>query len=209
MSTPLEQIRQQIARQDAEVVSRLAQRAVCGVAPAGFYPVGWSVPIFRRLAKEAAFPPALESFQPRIEAGFTRSVLPILIPDATVGATAEVDDTRRAADADAITAIAIRLGLSLQVAACKFAGRDTRLRAAAEAGDAAGIEALITFPSVEQLVLLRVRSCAAEHIRACNLPSPLADRLPAAMDAIYSDWLIPLSRAIQATWLIQAATREP
>jgi chorismate mutase len=206
MSTPLEQIRQQIARQDAEVVRQLAQRAVCGVAPGGGYPAGWSAPIFRRLAPEAAFPSALESFQARIEAGFTRRVLPLLIPGAT--AVAGADEARRAADAGAIAAIAIRLGLSLQVAACKFAGRDTRLRAAAAAGDAAQIEALITFPSVEQLVLLRVRSCAAEHSRAGNLPPPLADHLPAALDAIYSGWLIPLSRAIQAAWLIQAVTRE-
>lgn len=206
MSTPLEQIRQQIARQDAEVVRQLAQRAVCGAAPGGGYPAGWSAPIFRRLAPEAAFPPALESFQARIEAGFTRRVLPLLIPDAAAGAGA--DEARRAADAGAITAIVIRLGLSMRVAACKFAGRDTRLRAAAEAGDTARIEALITFPSVEQLVLLRVRSCAADYSRAGHLQSPLADHLPDALDAIYSGWLIPLSRAIQTAWLIQAATRE-
>ncbi|MBM4164048.1 MAG: hypothetical protein FJ222_06370 [Lentisphaerae bacterium] len=206
MNTPLEQIRQQIARQDDVVVRRLAQRAVCGVAPAGFYPVGWSAPTFRRLASEAAFPPALESFQARIEAGFTRSVLPLLIRGARTGAGTE--DALRAADAGAIAAIAIRLGLSLQVAACKFAGNDTRLRAAAEAGDAAQIEALITFPSVEQLVLHRVRSCAAEHSRACTLPPPNADCLPAALEAIYSGWLIPLSRAIQAAWLIQTAARD-
>ncbi|GEM_PF-1470891 len=207
MSTPLEQIREQIALHDAEIVRSLAQRALGGAAPDGFYPVGWGAPVFSRLPPEAAFSPHLGAFYDRIEDGFTRTVLPRLIPDGAIAVGSAV--ALRAADAAAITAIAIRLGLSLHIAACKFDGRDTRLRAAAAAGEAAQIEALITYPSVEQLVLLRVRACAAEHIRAQGLPPLLASRLPDALDAVYSTWLIPLSRAIQAAWLIRVGMKDP
>ncbi len=200
MSTPLEQIRQHLARHDAEIVRRLAQRAARGAAPDAFYTPGWADPIFRSLPPEVALPPHLHAFHTQIESGFTSRVLPLLVPPTAAPATD--DGALRAADADALAAIAFRLGLSLQVAACKLDGRDTRLRAAAEAGDAAAIESLITYPSVEQLVLLRVRSRAAEYVRTHNLPPALASRLPDALDAAYHDWLIPLSRAIQAAWLI-------
>jgi len=208
MSTRLEQVRQQLARQDVGIVGRLARRALCGPAPAGCQAPGWAGPFASRPPPGAAFPPGLAAFYARIEAGYTGRVLPLLVPCAGAADPAGEDAARVAADAAALSALAVRLGLSLQVASCKFDGRDARLREAASAGDAARVEELITYPSVEQLVLLRVRSRASDYARSHNLPPALASRLPQTLDAIYSDWLIPLSRAIQAAWMVGAAQEE-
>jgi len=202
MTAPIEHIRALLARHDAAVVGALASRALCGRAPDGFY---------ARLGERflgAVAAPAEETapFRERIVTGYVAQVVPLLAPPAA-GAPGAVD-ALRAADAAALDAISARLGLSLQVAACKLEGRDARLRAAATAGDQTALEALITYPSVEQLVLLRVRSRASEYVRTHNVAPALASRLPDALNTVYAAWLIPLSRAIQAAWLVTAVRRE-
>lgn len=208
MGTPLEQIRAQLARHDVDIVRTLVCRAVQGAAPVAFYAPGWAAPIFHALPLGVALPPPLMSFTTQIETGFVAQVLPLLAPAAAVPAV----DNNAIAEADAATlaAIAFRLGLSLQVAESKLSdGRDMHLHTVAETGDTAAVTALITYPSVEQLVLLRVRARASEYVRTHNLTAVLASRLPPAIDTIYRVWLIPLSRAIQAAWLIWAVRHEP
>lgn len=203
MNTPLEQIRLQLARHDAVVVDALARRALCSRAPAGFYACRLSL----TSALQAAPCPVSASFHEEVVCGYMERVLPLLA--SFVAESSGAVDALHTADNAALQAISTRLGLSLQVAACKLEGRDARLRDASEAGDLVALETLITYPSVEQLVLLRVRSRAADYVRTHTVAPELASRLPEALNTVYVTWLIPLSRAIQAAWLVAAARRAP
>jgi len=145
-------------------------------------------------------------FAETIIAGYINKVIPLLEPPVITHPTDS--DTVLRADSNALSALTVRLELSLQVAACKLDGKNTALHNAAANGDKAAVETLITYPSVEQLVLLRIRSRTADYIRTHNVPPALASRLPATLHSLYATWLIPLSRAIQAAWLIDAATKD-
>jgi chorismate mutase len=155
-----------------------------------------------------ALPPGhgwISGFVPRVERDYLERVLPMIAQqDAPVAELSTV----RWCDEACVRALLLRLDFAVRVAELKIKGGGVRLRKPAAAGDAAALRALITYPSVEQAVIARARGCAAEYAAGNRLSAEQSGRLAVAMEAVYRDWLIPLSRDVQVVWLI-AQARQP
>ena len=121
---------------------------------------------------------------------YLQAVIPILCePGSEDGPTPCL-----AADAACLDALARRLALSVHVATRKREAIPEALPAALRTGDPARVEQAITIPAVEAEVLARIRTRAREQASRVETPDQVA--------AIYSEWIIPLSRKIQVHGLI-------
>jgi chorismate mutase len=207
MSTSLEVLRQSLATHDAALTVFLCDRARCGVGDPAAYPAaGWVGPIRASLEAETPGPALIADFEGRVERDYRTRVLPALVlPDMPNASAADV----RTCDTACIRAVLLRLRFAVHVAESKFEAPDARLLAAAAAGDAAQLDATITYPAVEQAVVNRVAGYVADYARRHHLEPACAERLSGAVTALYRTWLIPLSRDVQVAWLIAAASPIP
>ena len=98
------------------------------------------------------------------------------------------------ADAACLDALARRLSLSVHVATRKREAVPEALRAAIQSRDPAQVEQAITHADVEAEVLARVQARAAANQGSPDLPGRIA--------ALYTEWIIPLSRKIQVHGLL-------
>lgn len=99
-----------------------------------------------------------------------------------------------AADTACLNALARRLSLSIHVATRKREALPATLQAALRTEDPVQVEQAITNPAVEAEVLSRVEKRAR-----ASAPRP---EIPGRLVALYTDWLIPLSRKIQVRGLL-------
>jgi hypothetical protein len=201
MTTTLESLRRALAEHDLTLAGLLCAAAT-GASCAERRP-GWTARLFDEICGGDDATAILARALPRIEEAFAARVLRPLYDLGLTG--------RHGADAGeaCMRSLLERLRMVLRVAATKVDAADERLRAAVRAGDAAMLDRLITYPMVEAAVIGRVQSRAVAFAREQALPAVAADRLVAALGAIYGEWLIPFSRELQVEWLLNppASTR--
>ena len=180
MASQLNELRDQVARIDREIVDALAVRCRFG-APA---------------PTPKATPPTTgaDPLTARVESEYVH-MLTEQMPCQT-GATTDASACA-AADRTLTAAVRRRLGVALEIARAKEASQTPQFRALVAARDAKGLEQAITQPAVEEQVIARVRTAARERF-AEGLPVRFAD----TVTAIYRDWIIPLSRRVQVERLL-------
>ncbi len=178
MQHRLNELREQVATIDREIVAALAQRLPCGAG----MPADASATDDR--------------LQARLRAEYAQQVAVVFVTPAPAGATA----VREAADRAVLAAIRRRLELALQIAAAKAAGAMPRVRDLAAAQDPAALEAAITQPDVEEQVIARAAD-TARGLPATDLPA----NFPQTVATLYRDWIIPLARRVQVEALLAQA----
>jgi chorismate mutase len=184
MATQLNELRDQVAVIDREIVAALAQRSRLR-CPARPHPV------------DPAFPAGVFSdtaLVARIRADYANRIAKTI--DAR---RASADDTASCAAADhtLVDAVRRRLRVALQIAGAKAAGQTPRFQALILARNAGELEKAITQPAVEEQVVARAVTSARE-LPAEGLPANFADRVA----SIYRDWIIPLARRVQVESLL-------
>lgn len=202
MSTSLDTLRQGLAKHDAALTVFLCERALCVTCAPAAYPSGWVQRLYAELEDVSPGPALVAEFVPLLEQGYRECVLPALTQTGITFVTAA---TVQACDVACLHALLLRLRFAVLVAESKIKAADVRLRTAAAAGDTAGLNDLITYPIVERAVIERARGHVAEFARHQHLPPGQTAALSSAVAAVYRDWILPLSRDVQVSWLIAHA----
>lgn len=186
-TTALSSLRAMIADIDASLIRAFASRRRYRLNPSLYV---HAEPVeMADLAKAFAFGDSTD--QTRL---LRRFYLTMVVP--YLAARGEDKDPREAlyADTEVISALARRCRFSTKVIARKRVELAPELRAAAETGDPAKVEAALLNQAVEDKVLARIEAYAErEHF---NLES-CSESAVRHLKALYRDYLLPLSRLIQ------------
>ncbi|MEI6211209.1 MAG: hypothetical protein WCR06_06240 [bacterium] len=179
MNTRLNELRDQVAAIDREIVAALAVRSRSGArAP-------------------ASSSDASDLITPAIRAEYAQLVArKICTRPAAASETAACE----AADAVLLEAVRNRLRVAREIARAKAAGQHPRFCALVEARDAVALESAITQRDVEEQVIARAVT-AARELPPQDLSITFADTVA----GVFRDWLIPLARRIQVEVLLGKA----
>ncbi|MEI8241886.1 MAG: hypothetical protein WCI17_01330 [bacterium] len=184
MATQLNELRDQVAVIDREIVAALAQRSRFR-CPAQPCPAPSATPV-------AAFDDA--ALTALVYADYARLVAKTIAAHET-----DADNAADCAAADGVLVDAVRrrLRVALAIARAKAAGQTPHFRALIQARDAGELEKAITQPAVEEQVIARAVTAARELP-----PDGLSASFPNRVAAIYRDWIIPLARRVQVEALL-------
>lgn len=182
MHARLNELRNQVAAIDREIVAALARRSrFCRYARPGL-PAS---------AGQAADDPLGR----RIRADYAR-----LVVGEISNREACCRDEPACEDADRmlLEALLRRLRIVREIARAKGASQASDIRSLVEARNADGLERAITQPAVEAQVVARVMTMAGEQ-SADGMPGDFPERVA----AVYRGWVIPLARRIQVERLLE------
>ena len=109
-------------------------------------------------------------------------------------------------DVACLQALSKRIHYGKYVAECKYQEETGSYTKLVVAGDRAGILDRLTKPEVEEAVLERVRHKAAAYGRdIADESAGGGDRDPAAIQTIYRDYIIPLTKEVEIDYLMLRA----
>ena len=182
-----------IASLDEELVTNLCTRAGLRLNVQFYALATDALPTLNELAGRFAESTTLAGRVHLLRPPYLQVLLPTLCEQGGGGDRSEC----LAADAACLDALARRLALSVHVATRKREALPEALQTAMLTGDPVCVENAITHPAVETKVLARVRNQAREAAPRVETPDQLC--------ALYSEWIIPLSRKIQVHGLLAEA----
>ena len=188
----LSHLRHIIASLDEALVDSLCTRAQRRLNDSLYALPAAPAPDLQALAGQFAASPSLAGRAHLLRSTYLHALLPILCePGEDTGQPACLS-----ADGACLDALARRLALSVHVATRKREAIPDALQAALRTGNPAQVEEAITNSAVEEEVLARVRTRAAER-------APRPDT-SGRIVSLYAEWIIPLSRKIQVHGLLAA-----
>ena len=186
----LSHLRTMIASLDEELVASLSKRAGLRLNVQFYALPSDALPTLHDLAGLFATASTLAGRVNLLHPSYLQVLLPTLCELGGGGDRSQC----HAADAACLDSLARRLALSVHVATRKREALPEALQTAILTRDPVCVENAITHPAVEAKVLARVRHQAQEIAPRLETPDQLC--------ALYSEWIIPLSRKIQVHGLL-------
>ena len=109
-------------------------------------------------------------------------------------------------DVTALQALSKRVHYGMFVAESKYRQEPETFQRAIDARDAESRMEQITHPSIEASVIARIRTKADTCTAALHTAPAGLIPDPAAIEAIYARWIIPLNKQVQIAYLLEKAT---